>query len=130
VGRNMERKTDRRRLLTQAIRWTARVWAVGSIGLVLAFIIGEGFNPSQVKAREWLGLLFFPVGICTGMILAWWKEALGGSITVGSLLIFYMIHFATAGMFPKGWAFLVFAAPGFLFLFCWQRSRSAGTTST
>lgn len=96
--------------------------------IVLAFIIGEGFKPTQVSAREWLGLLFFPVGICAGMILAWWREGLGGSITAGSLLAFYLIHFATAGTFPKGWAFLVFAAPGFLFLFCWQRSRSGTAT--
>ena len=70
-GKRMEEGSDGRRLLTQVMRWTARVWAVGSIGLILAFIIGEGFNPSQVKATEWLGLLFFPAGICAGMILAW-----------------------------------------------------------
>jgi len=125
----MESGSDGRRLLTQVIRWTARVWAVGSIGLILAFIIGEGFNPSQVKATEWLGLLFFPAGVCAGMILAWWKEGLGGSITVGSLLIFYMIHLATAGTFPKGGAWLAFAAPGFLFLLCWYRSRKRNSVT-
>ncbi len=125
----MESESDKGRWLTQAIRWTARAWAVASVGLILAFIIGEGFKSSQVEAMEWLGLLFFPVGICTGMVLALWREGLGGSITVGSLLIFYIIHFATAGTLPKGWAWLTFAAPGFLFLFSWQRSRSADTTS-
>jgi hypothetical protein len=61
-------------------------------------------------------LLFFPFGIATGMIIAWRKEFIGGSITVGCLLVFYVIHLATAGRFPKGWAWLAFAAPGFLFL--------------
>ena len=65
---------------------------------------------------ERLGVLFFPVGISVGMILAWWREGLGGSITVGSLLAFYVVHLTTAGTFPKGWAWLAFAAPGFLFL--------------
>jgi len=96
---------------------------VASIGLILAFIVGEGFSASQIKPREWVGLLFFPVGICAGMILAWWREGLGGGITVGSLLVFYVIHRATAGTFPKGWAWLAFAAPGLLFLLCWYRSR-------
>jgi hypothetical protein len=110
------------RALTRAIRWIARIWAVASIGLVLAFIVGEGFDPTQLKATEWLGLVFFPVGICAGMIVAWWKDGLGGTVTVGSLLAFYVIHFATAGTLPKGWAWLAFAAPGFLFLLCWHRT--------
>lgn len=96
--------------------WLARGWSVLSIGLVLAFLVGEGFHPAQVRAREWLGLAFFPLGICVGMIVAWRRELVGGLITVGSLAVFYAIHFATAGVFPRGWAFLVFAAPGFLFV--------------
>jgi hypothetical protein len=55
-------------------RWTARVWSVASIGLILAFLVGEGFHSSRIAAREWLGLAFFPLGITAGMILAWWKE--------------------------------------------------------
>jgi len=129
VGKEMEDKTNSRPMLTRAVRWSARLWAVASIGLVLAFLVGEGFHPSQIQPREWLGLVFFPVGICAGMILAWWKEGLGGAITLGSLAVFYLIHLATAGTFPRGWAFLVFAAPGFLFLLSWQRSRGAGTAA-
>ncbi|MBZ5553098.1 MAG: hypothetical protein LAO21_10285 [Acidobacteriia bacterium] len=106
-----------------ALRWTARAWSVVSVALVLAFIIGEGFNPSGYS--EWLGVLLFPIGISVGMILAWWREGLGGGITVGSLLAFYMVHWTTAGAFPKGWAWLAFAAPGFLFLLLWYWSRRA-----
>ncbi len=126
----MENQSEKQRVPTSLIRWTARVWTVASIGLILAFIVGEGFSASQIEPREWVGLLFFPVGICAGMILAWWREGLGGSITVGSLLVFYVIHRATAGTFPKGWAWLAFAAPGLLFLLCWYRSRGrSGVTA-
>ena len=105
--------------------WLARGLAVVSIGLILAFLVGEGFHPSQVRAREWLGLIFFPVGICVGMIVAWRRELVGGLITVGSLAVFYVIHLATAGTFPRGWAFVVFAAPGFLFVLAgWLAGRA------
>jgi hypothetical protein len=126
----MKSESDRRRVLTEVIRWVARVWAVASIGLILAFVVGEGFNPSQIKPREWVGLFFFPVGICAGMVLAWWKEGLGGIITVGSLLAFYLVHRVTAGTLPKGWAWWAFAAPGFVFLLSWYWSRrGAGVAS-
>jgi hypothetical protein len=95
--------------------------------LILAFIVGEGSHPSGLN--EWLGFLFFPVGISAGMIFAWWKESPGGSITVGSLLAFYVVHLTTAGTFPKGWAWLVFAAPGFLFLLSSHLSRRSRIAS-
>ena len=61
------------------------------------------------------------------MIVAWRREGIGGSITVASFLAFYLIHLLTAGKFPKGWGWLTFAAPGFLFLLCWYWSRKIGT---
>jgi len=96
------------------LRWTARVWSVVSVVLLLGFIIGEGIHLSGPK--EWIGFALFPIGISVGMVLAWRHERLGGAITVGSLLAFYVLYFATTGAPPKGWAWLVFAAPGFLFL--------------
>jgi hypothetical protein len=90
---------------------------------VLLLLIGEGVYPSG--AAEWIEFLLFPTGICVGLIIAWWKEGVGGIITVGSLLIFYGFHLATAGMLPKGLAWVVFAAPGFLFLLSWYWSRAA-----
>ncbi|MBI3656708.1 MAG: hypothetical protein HY232_09850 [Acidobacteria bacterium] len=120
-GAYMEGRIDRHQRWVLALRWSARVWSVASVALVLAFIVGEGFNPSG--PNEWLGALFFPVGISFGMILAWWKEGLGGIITVGSLLAFFVVHLTTAGTLPKGGAWLVFAAPGFLFLLSSLLSR-------
>jgi hypothetical protein len=108
----MKGKTNSRPVLTRAIHWIARIWAVASIGMVLAFLVGEGFHPSQIQPREWLGLVFFPPGICVGMIVAWWKEGLGGAITVGSLAVFYLIHLATAGTFPRGMGILALRGTG------------------
>lgn len=116
---------DNRHAPGRTIRWIARILAVACIGLVLAFLVGEGFEASRIQPGELLGLVFFPVGICAGMIVAWWREGLGGAITVGSLGAFYLVHLATAGTFPSGWAFLLFAVPGFLFLASWMQSRRA-----
>jgi hypothetical protein len=109
------------------LRWTARAWSLASVGLVLAFIVGERVVPSGPS--EWLEFLFFPVGICAGMVLAWWREGLGGVVTVASLGMFYLVHSATVGALPKGWAWLAFAAPGFLFLLAWVLSRKASVAA-
>jgi hypothetical membrane protein len=51
--------------ITKVIRWTARVWSIASIGIILLFIFGEGMK--RVRPSEWLLFLFFPAGICIGM---------------------------------------------------------------
>ncbi len=117
----METESDAGRRLTLAIRWTARAWAVATIVVVLLLSVGEGLHPAG--AAEWVGLLLYPGGVCLGMLLAWWREGLGGGITVASLVAFYVLHTASAGSLPRGWAWLALAVPGFLFLWCWQRSR-------
>ena len=99
-----------------SIAWFARVASVVSVGTILLFMIGEGFKPLKITFTEWIGLLFFPFGISLGMILAWWKERLGGIVTIGSFLMFYTVNYLISGRFPSGWAFLLFALPGILFL--------------
>jgi hypothetical protein len=82
--------------MTKVVRWTASLWSIAS-GLSCFFIVGEGVKIAGPS--EWLLFLFFPIGISAGMILAWWKEGIGESVAVGSLLLFYMIHFASASTF-------------------------------
>jgi hypothetical protein len=121
----MENPTDKRDAPTRVLRWTARLWSIASIGLILGFIAFEGKNPTT--SVEWIGFLFFPLGISLGMIAAWWKEGIGGSITIASLIVFYSYRLATTGILPKGLAWFAFAAPGFLFLLTWYRSRKTPT---
>jgi hypothetical protein len=109
--------------MTQTIRWTARLWSLLTLGLVAGFLVGE---PLPAVPAEWVGFVFFPAGVCAGMIVAWWNEGLGGRLTVVSLLVFSLVHFATAGTLPRGLAWAVFAAPGPLFLLCSYRSGRNG----
>jgi hypothetical protein len=71
-------------------------------------------------------LVFFPIGVIAGMAVAWVREGLGGAITVFSLIAFYLMHLLFSGGFPRGWAFVAFASPGFLFLAHWLLMRDAG----
>lgn len=117
----MQSEPDVGRRLTLAVHWTARAWAIASIGMILLLSVGQ--MPST--PRDWMGFVLYPAGIVAGMVVAWWREGIGGSITVGSLAAFYILHTATEGRLPRGWGWLVLAAPGFLFLWSWKRQRTA-----
>jgi hypothetical protein len=107
------------------VRWIAKVWGIASVGLVLFILIGEAFHPTAPlpTSQEWLGLFFFPLGVCLGIIVAWRWEGLGGGITLGSLLAFYAWLRVVRGRLPGGPYFTLIAAPGILFLVSWLLSR-------
>lgn len=107
------------------IELLARVGSIASITLLILLFAGEGFHPSEVAPKEWVGLLFFPIGVMVGMIVAWWKEGLGAAVTVASLLAFYLVYGYFLRNHLGGWAFITFASPGFLFLLHWLL-RGAG----
>lgn len=101
------------------IELLARITSIASITLLVMLFAGEGFHPSQVAPKEWIGLLFFPIGVIIGMIVAWWKEGVGSVVTVASLIGFYIVYGYLLRSHIGGWAFVLFAAPGFLFLLHW-----------
>jgi hypothetical protein len=97
-------------------RWTARLLSLLSIGVLLLFFIGEGFNPLHLAPRELLLSVFFPIGVLLGMGLAWRWEALGGALTLFSFAAFYGVHWLGSGHVPRGVFLALFASPGLLFL--------------
>ncbi len=107
----------------QGLEWIARVASIASICLLVDLFIGEALHPSQIAAREWVALLFFPVGVVVGMIVAWRNEGTGAAVTVGSHAAFYLHYGFHIGKHIGGWAFVAFAAPGFLFLLHWLLVR-------
>lgn len=101
------------------VRWVARILAVVSVGLVLALVVAESPGPLNRGARDAVLFVFFPLGVCVGMLLGWWRELWGGVVAVASLALFYGIHFVASGRFPGGPYFLIFTVPGILFLLAW-----------
>jgi hypothetical protein len=104
-------------MTTKIIHWFARIWSLISLFLIIGFIIGEGIYLKTTG--ECISFLFFPIGISVGMIIGWWKEGIGGIITISSFLIFYLIFYLVNNAFPKGIAWLLFSMPGFLFTISW-----------
>lgn len=104
-------------LLTK-LRWVARISSLISILILFMFFVGEGFQFEKVAAKQWVALAFFPGGLITGFIVGWKNELLGGSISVVSLLCFYLVYgFLISGSVPRGYAFAVLALPAIIFLF-------------
>jgi len=110
------------------IRRTAKAWSLLSIAFLLLMFIGEVLHPTTAQLptlEEGIAMLFFPIGVCLGMILAWRREALGGTITVASIVAFYLWMLILRGYFPRGPYFLLVAAPGLLFLASWAIAERA-----
>lgn len=116
--------------MNTVIRWLARALSILSVAILFVFAFGEGLTLSHFTPRELLLFVFFPLGFCVGMVVAWWREGLGGGITVASLVAFYLLDRFLSGSFPRGFAFAVLTVPGFLFLLCglWTRSTSSRLT--
>lgn len=110
---------------SRALSFVARIWSLASIAFVLVFLFGEGLtvNGHGPTLAEWIALAFWPGGVLVGLVIAWFRERLGGAIAVGSLLAFYVCLFVERGAFPGGPYFLLVAAPGFLFLLSSLLSR-------
>lgn len=104
-------------------KFLARLGSITSIVLLLTLFQAEALNPSEISRGEWCGLIFFPIGVIIGMIVAWWKEGLGISITLGSLLAFYLVYGYLLRYHVAGWAFVIFASPAFIFLLHWVLHR-------
>lgn len=110
-----------RKKVTKILRWTARIWSILILVFLLFMFIGHIFFPEEGEASwktiELIAAIFFPIGVCLGMIIAWKKELIGGIVTVVSFIIFCFLILIPRGaigsMIPM---FLLISGPGFLFL--------------
>jgi len=105
--------------LSAILRWIARIWGILSIAFILIMFIGEGlgeWGSASFKAYEIIAALFFPVGILVGIVIGYWKELLGGIVTICSLIAFYIIVSIGSGHLVSGPWFILVAAPGLWFI--------------
>lgn len=103
----------------RVLRMVAKVWSILSLVLMLAAFVGEALfphAPASFSARDIVLFLFFPVGMGIGLILAWFRELIGGGIAIGSVVGFYLAVLIMDGRFPGGPFFVLLAAPGLFFM--------------
>jgi hypothetical protein len=116
------------------LRWIARISGILIVAFTLFFFIGEIIEGQQRHAGSALAsftplmlIIFVIWGIAlAGLVLALWKEGLGGIISLVCYMLVYILnlfnkeatnsaHFITV--------FLIFSIPSILYLVYWKLNK-------
>lgn len=115
---------------TKWMRWIARgigslagtFWLLALITSAIAEAI-SGHSPWSLEGAVLAGLV---ITAALGVLIAWWREGIGGTIVVIGGVALSTFAYFTAGH-NKGLAVLVSGVPflvsGIMFLASWRRSR-------
>ena len=119
------------------IRWTARI--VGTLLVLFTILIGvgqmlESYNRDGAAALDTFDTLMiitfvFWIAGLAGLILALWKEGLGG---IGSLLSFIIFIFLL-GINPKSnfiYGLFIYLIPSVLYVYCWWLTKKPSNKIT
>ncbi len=101
------------------VKWIARILSLIMVTILLMFFFGEGdfSQPIKLTWQEIIAIIFFPIGVVSGMVVAWWREKLGAIIGISSLVLFYLLDIVFTSTPPSGIWFLVFSSPLYFFAF-------------
>lgn len=111
--------------IIKGIRWFTRVVGSLLVLFVLFMFIGYAIWPQGTGEVKLTAIpLFVGMGLMVGgIIAAWFREGLGGLLTVGGFILFLGVELVSGRGFDA--LFLVnFPIIGMLFLFCWWQSRN------
>jgi len=116
------------------VRWTARI--IGTLIVVFTLLIGigeilESYNNHDSAASDTFDTLmiitftFWGAGLAS-LILALWKEGLGGIVSLLSFTIFIFL----VGINPKPdvhfmYELLIFLIPSVLYIYCWWLTKKS-----
>ena len=113
----MFEQRDHETSFQHVLRTIARAWAVVCLATIVLFLIGVDLVFAYMSAIEWIGFLFFPTGVFAGLVLSWRRELIGGTITIASIVGFYLVYGLLLNLsVEQGWALLLFLIPGLLFV--------------
>ena len=91
------------------------------VAFLLLFVFGEGMPPITILH------VCFPFGVILGLVLAWFFEGIGATVTIVSIAAFYSIHYLHAGRLPGGPFFLISGIPSVFFLVSWLMRKDMTT---
>ena len=116
------------------LRWIARITGILMVAFTLFIFIGEFIEGQQRHAGSELAsytplilIIFVIWGIAlAGLVLALWKEGLGGMISLISYMLVYILNLFNKAASMKGDAitiFLIFSIPSILYLIYWKLNK-------
>ena len=110
------------------LRWIARIWSYIVVAFIVLFVGAHLFGSEGIglKLDDAIAFTFFPIGLTVGLIIAWWKEGLGGIIATGSIIAFHLAMLYFGGNPDFVLLIELLAVPGPLFIICWLLSRKKG----
>ncbi len=97
------------------LRWSARATSVLVLGMIGAFLVGNGINAARLSPHEWI-LMLFLLWTFVGLIVAWRWPFPGGALSLVGLIGFFALEWFVTGQLPAGWFFPALAVPGVLFV--------------
>ncbi len=109
-------------------RWAARILSVLLLGIVAAFVIGEGGpNPFAMPPRE-QAISIALAAMLIGLAAAWIWEGWGGLFIVSGFVAFAIVNgrLPTTSLTNPLWMMLL---AGLLFLLCWWKTPPAEALS-
>ena len=115
-----------KKTLIAGIRWFTRILGALLVLFVLMSAVWGLLGPppevaSKISDRD-MPLMIGMIIMLVGIIIAWFREGIGGLLIVGGFIFFVVVELITGNKFDA-WFFLVFPALGLLHLFCWWQSR-------
>jgi hypothetical protein len=78
--------------------------------LFVVFAIGQGLPAFGAMNASFAAIAV----MLSGFLLAWWRDLLGGIVSLLGIGAFYTLEFAANGHAPGGWAFPLCFVPGVL----------------
>lgn len=135
-GWSMTSVRHTRERATKWMRWIGR--GLGSLAGLFCLLIGIAeviwphTPPSPEASQQGAMLAGLVITTVLGVLIAWWREGIGGTVVVIGAVALGTFAYVTAGH-NKVWAMLITGGPflvaGILFLATWWLSRRPGTFS-
>jgi hypothetical protein len=98
--------------------WTARVLGTLFVALFIFVGVSESLDPEAPTPtqEEWFHLALFPIGVCAGHVLGWWRPLVGGVLSVACLATFFVVMAVAGNGVHDTSAFYIVAVPSYLYI--------------
>ena len=108
------------------ISWIARILGALLVLFVLLSAVGGIIDPppqaTSNLTQQDIPLMIGMISMVVGIIVAWFREPIGGLLIIGGFIFFVIVELITSQNFDA-WFLVIFPIVGLLHLFSWWQSR-------